>query len=78
MKGSGGIEIDNRGEVRFTKTAQDACKVRIGVQFEVPEPLVPFAMFLVPLGSDVMSMDMQSFADYAQEKYAIAKASSSA
>jgi uncharacterized membrane protein len=69
MKGSGGIEVDNRGEVRFTKTAADACTVRIGVQFEVPEPLVPFAVFLVPLGSEVMSKDMKAFGVYAEEKY---------
>lgn len=78
MKGSGGIEVDNRGEVRFTKTAEDTCKVRLGVQFEVPEPLVPFAVFLVPFGSGVMSKDMQAFARYARDKYTSLKSSASA
>ena len=77
MQGSGGMEVDNRGEVRFTKTAQDACKVRLGAQFEVPEPLVPFAVFLVPLCNDIISKDMQSFAEYARDKYTSAKASAS-
>lgn len=73
MKGSGGIEVENRGEVRFTKSAETACKVRIGVQFEVPEPLVPFAVLLVPFGNEVMSKDMKEFAKYAEKIYANAK-----
>lgn len=73
MKGSGGIEVENRGEVRFRKSAETACKVRIGVQFEVPEPLVPFAVLLVPFGNEVMSKDMKEFAKYAENIYANAK-----
>ena len=74
MEGSAGIEVDNRGEVRFTKTSQDSCKVRLGAQFEVPEPLAPFAVLLVPLCNDIVTKDMQSFAEYAGDKYAAAKA----
>jgi uncharacterized membrane protein len=69
MQGTGGIEVDNKGEVRFQKTSEEACRVKIAVQFAVPGPLVPFASLLTPLGDSILTENMKSFAEYAKQKY---------
>lgn len=71
MKGSAGIEVRNRGEVRFMAVSASACKVRLAVQFEVPGPLLPFGPLLTPLVTSIIQKDMNEFARYAQRQLAL-------
>ena len=71
MKGSGGIEVQNRGEVRFMQVSPLACKVRLAVQFEVPPPLLPFGPLLTPLVTQIIQKDMNEFARYAQRQHTL-------
>lgn len=69
MQGAAGIEVQNRGEVRFMQVSPQACKVRLSVQFEVPPPLLPFGPLLTPLVTQIIQSDMNEFARYSQRKY---------
>ena len=69
MQGTGGIELRNRGDIRFAKRGPDACHVTITFEFEVPGPLVPVASALTPFGNSVLMNDMQKFATFAQQQY---------
>lgn len=71
MKGVGGIEVKNRGEVRFMQVSAQSCKVRLAVQFEVPGPLVPFGPLLTPLVTQIIQKDMNEFARYSQRQYTL-------
>jgi uncharacterized membrane protein len=68
MQGAGAIEVRNRGEIRFAQRTPDSCKIKLSFQYEVPGPLVPFAMALKPFGDNVIAQDMARF-----QKYAIAR-----
>jgi uncharacterized membrane protein len=70
MQGAAGIEVRNRGAIHFARRANDCCNVRISFQFEVPEPLVPFASLLTPLADNILTESMERFARYAQQRYA--------
>jgi len=39
----GPIEIQNQGQIRFLKKAEDACAVKLTISYEVPGVLAPFA-----------------------------------
>jgi hypothetical protein len=38
-----GIEIQNRGQIKFVRTSPASCNVTLVISYELPEPLVPFA-----------------------------------
>lgn len=62
---SGGIEVPNRGQVRFYKKSADACTVKLTITYEVPGPLVPFASALTPIVERIIQTDMNRFRTYA-------------
>jgi uncharacterized membrane protein len=70
MTGSGGIELPNRGEIRFQKRGDSACHVQVVFEFEVPGALSPFVGALTPFGNRVLARDMKVFAEYAEQAYA--------
>ena len=39
----GGVEIQNRGQIRFLKKGVDKCAVKLTISYEVPSVLAPFA-----------------------------------
>ena len=74
MQGAAGIEVRNRGEIRFAPRSQSSCTVRLSFQFELPTPLAPFAAALSPFGDGVLRGDMQRFREYAAQRLAEAEA----
>jgi uncharacterized membrane protein len=76
MQGAGGIEVRNRGEIRFAQRTENSCNVKLSFQFEVPGPLVPFAVALKPFGDNVLKNDMHRFQEYAVARLQEASAAS--
>ena len=70
MQGAAGIEVRNRGEIRFAPRTDSSCSVRLTFTYEVPSPLAPFAAALRPFGDGVLQRDMQRFREYAAQRYA--------
>ncbi|CAG9465924.1 unnamed protein product [Pedinophyceae sp. YPF-701] len=64
-----GIEVPNRGQVRFAKRP-NGCLVGLSIQYEVPSPLAPFANALTPLVNSILLADMERFRDKAQRLHA--------
>ena len=62
-----GIEVANRGQIRFIKKSPALTNVTLSITYEVPTPLVPFANLLTPVLEDVLTKDMARFKDYAVE-----------
>lgn len=73
-KGSGGLEVPNRGEIRFARRGDNACSVRLSISYEVPDVLTPFASALNPLVEGILATDMQRFKKYAAEKLVASRA----
>ena len=61
MKGAAGLEVRNRGAIQFAPRSNDSCSVRMTFEFEVPQPLVPFASALTPFGNRVLDEGIQRF-----------------
>lgn len=38
-----GVEIANRGQIRFVRKGPQACSVTLTISYEVPDVLAPFA-----------------------------------
>lgn len=38
-----GIEVANRGQIRFQRKGAAACKITLTISYEVPDALAPFA-----------------------------------
>jgi hypothetical protein len=38
-----GIEIQNRGQIKFVRTSPSSCNITLIISYEVPDALVPFA-----------------------------------
>ncbi|KAL0039275.1 hypothetical protein WJX79_001133 [Trebouxia sp. C0005] len=62
---SSGIEVPNRGQVRFYKKGPNACTVKLTITYEVPGPLTPFASAITPLVERILQTDMNRFRTYA-------------
>lgn len=62
---STGIEVPNRGQVRFYKKGPNACTVKLTITYEVPGPLTPFASAITPLVERILQTDMNRFRTYA-------------
>lgn len=65
----GPIEIQNQGQIRFLKKAEDACAVKLTISYEVPGVLAPFANLLTPVVEGILQQDMDRFAAFATKEY---------
>jgi uncharacterized membrane protein len=73
----GPIEIQNQGQIRFLKKAEDACAVKLTISYEVPGVLAPFANLLTPVVEGILQQDMDRFAAFATKEYQSSSSSSS-
>ncbi|KAG2490658.1 hypothetical protein HYH03_011046 [Edaphochlamys debaryana] len=72
-----GIEVQNRGQIKFKKLSPTSTHITLIISYEVPDVLVPFANALTPLVEGIIGQDMVRFKDYVTEQQR-AKVSSSA
>jgi len=63
-----GIEVANRGSIRFFRRTPQSCNVTLTISYEVPDALAPFANALQPLVESVIGADMKRFKDVAARK----------
>lgn len=59
-----GVDISNRGQIRFYPIGKDKCKVNLTISYEVPQVLAPFANALTPVVEGILQRDMQRFREY--------------
>jgi len=64
---SAGIEVSNRGSIRFFRRTPTSCNVTLTISYEVPDVLAPFGNALQPLVESIIGADMERFAKYAKE-----------
>lgn len=62
-----GLEVDNRGEIRFVRRPGGTVNIRLTISYEVPTVLVPFASALTPVVEGIIQQDMYRFRDYVAE-----------
>ncbi|KAG2422351.1 hypothetical protein HXX76_016111 [Chlamydomonas incerta] len=67
-----GLEIQNRGQIKFVRTSPSSCNITLIISYEVPDVLVPFANALTPLVEGIISKDMERF----REMVVVSKVSS--
>lgn len=65
-----GIEVANRGSIRFFRRSPKSCNVTLTISYEVPDALAPFANALQPLVESVIGGDMKRFQKIAAERSA--------
>ncbi|KAG2447589.1 hypothetical protein HYH02_007512 [Chlamydomonas schloesseri] len=58
-----GLEIQNRGQIKFVRTSPTSCNITLIISYEVPDVLVPFANALTPLVEGIIGKDMERFRD---------------
>ncbi|KAF5835992.1 hypothetical protein DUNSADRAFT_6608 [Dunaliella salina] len=58
-----GLEVANRGQIRFVKRGQDVTGITLTISYEVPEILVPFASALTPVVESIIATDLRRFRD---------------
>eukprot|EP00200_Dunaliella_tertiolecta_P005430 CAMPEP_0202337382 /NCGR_PEP_ID=MMETSP1126-20121109/85_1 /ASSEMBLY_ACC=CAM_ASM_000457 /TAXON_ID=3047 /ORGANISM="Dunaliella tertiolecta, Strain CCMP1320" /LENGTH=164 /DNA_ID=CAMNT_0048927559 /DNA_START=306 /DNA_END=800 /DNA_ORIENTATION=+ len=58
-----GVEIANRGQIRFVKRGPDVTGITLTISYEVPDILVPFASALTPLVEGIIASDLKRFRD---------------
>jgi len=63
-----GLEVPNMGQIRFVRTGDRSCRVRLTIEYEVPSPLAPFASALTPLVEDMLLADLKKFSVIAKNK----------
>ncbi|PNW73034.1 hypothetical protein CHLRE_14g616250v5 [Chlamydomonas reinhardtii] len=56
-----GLEIQNRGQIKFIRTSPSSCNITLIISYEVPDVLVPFANALTPLVEGIIGKDMERF-----------------
>ena len=66
----GGLEIQNQGQIRFSRKNDGSCAVKLTISYEVPGALAPFANLLTPVVEGILQADMVRFRDYAVETMA--------
>ncbi|GIL45246.1 hypothetical protein Vafri_2539 [Volvox africanus] len=59
-----GIEIQNRGQIKFVRKSPESCNITLIISYEVPDVLVPFANALTPLVEGIIQKDMERFREY--------------
>lgn len=60
-----GIEIANRGQIKFKRLSPSSCNITLIISYEVPNVLVPFANALTPLVEGIIQKDMERFRELA-------------
>ncbi|GAX78302.1 hypothetical protein CEUSTIGMA_g5744.t1 [Chlamydomonas eustigma] len=70
-----GIEIANRGQIRFVRKGAKACGVTLTISYELPDALVPFGNALTPLVEGILAKDMERFKEYALKTQELMKVS---
>eukprot|EP00798_Chlamydomonas_sp_ICE-L_P019846 gene19846-26539_t len=58
-----GVEIANRGQIRFVRKGAQAVNITLTISYEVPDVLL-----LTPVVEGVISTDMERFRDFAVNK----------
>ena len=53
--------VKNKGAVRFTSTRGGGCRARLSIEYECPEPLVPFANLLAPVVQRLLDDSLLKF-----------------
>ena len=64
----GGIDISNRGQIRFYRKTATTCTVKLTISYEVPDVLAPFAGALTPIVESILSTDLKRFANLAAQE----------
>ena len=64
-----GLNVKNRGEVMLYPRGPDRCQVKLKIEYEVPDALLPMATALDGLVGEILDTDMKGFARFAEEEY---------
>lgn len=57
-----GLDVANRGQIRFYRKGPAACTVKLTISYEVPDILAPLAGALTPLVENILRTDLGRFA----------------
>ena len=60
-----GVEVANRGQIRFYPRGESGCSIKLTIEYEVPDILAPFGGALTPVVEGILRTDMGKFAEYA-------------
>ena len=60
-----GLEVANRGQIRFYPRGQSSCAIKLTISYEVPDILAPFGGALRPVVESILQRDMNRFSEYA-------------
>lgn len=60
-----GVELANKGQIRFVRKGPALTNVQLTISYEVPSVLAPFLSALTPVVEGVIGADMVRFKDYA-------------
>ena len=60
-----GVEVANRGQIRFYPRGESGCSIKLTIEYEVPDILAPFGGALTPVVEGILRTDMGRFAEYA-------------
>uniref|UniRef100_A0A7S0S002 Coenzyme Q-binding protein COQ10 START domain-containing protein n=1 Tax=Chlamydomonas leiostraca TaxID=1034604 RepID=A0A7S0S002_9CHLO len=63
-----GVEIANRGQIRFFRKGPKVTNITLTISYELPSVLVPFANALNPVVEGIIAKDMERFRDMATAK----------
>ncbi len=58
----GGVDVANRGQIRFYRKGPAACAVKLTISYEVPDALAPLAGTLRPIVENILRTDLGRFA----------------
>eukprot|EP00199_Chlamydomonas_sp_CCMP681_P003072 CAMPEP_0119106822 /NCGR_PEP_ID=MMETSP1180-20130426/6339_1 /TAXON_ID=3052 ORGANISM="Chlamydomonas cf sp, Strain CCMP681" /NCGR_SAMPLE_ID=MMETSP1180 /ASSEMBLY_ACC=CAM_ASM_000741 /LENGTH=166 /DNA_ID=CAMNT_0007092213 /DNA_START=261 /DNA_END=761 /DNA_ORIENTATION=- len=61
---SAGIDISNKGQIRFVKKSPTLTNITLTISYEVPDVLVPFANLLTPVVENILAQDMEKFKNH--------------
>lgn len=62
-----GIEVANKGQIRFYRKGTGKCMITLTISYEIPDVLAPFGNALKPLVEGIIQRDMERFSEYAQK-----------
>jgi len=65
-----GIEVPNRGQIRFAKLGAEKTRVTLTISYEVPSVLVPIGSGLSPFVESILTKDMGRFRAEAEKELA--------
>lgn len=65
-----GLDVANRGQIRFYRKSPTACSVKLTISYEVPTILAPLAGALTPVVESILRTDLGRFARLAAQQEA--------